>query len=67
MSNPKPAHWINYKGDVRNGLPQTMGPNLLNEILFPVVAEYDPKTNMTRVGVAHLQPSEPVLLTVKED
>lgn len=62
MSNPKPARWLNYKGDVRNGLPRSMGPNLLDEQLYPVVAEYDPKKNMTRVGLAFVLPKEPVEL-----
>lgn len=62
MANPKPARWLNYKGDVRRGLPRSMGPNLMDEILYPVVAEYNPKTNMTRVGLAYILPKEPVEL-----
>lgn len=48
--------WLNYRGDVRSGVPAVMGPSLNGELLYSVDAEYDPEADRTRVGFSKVAP-----------
>ncbi len=52
----RPIGFLNYRRDVTVAIGrmvdtgQPMGPNYMGELMWPVTAEYDAETNMTRVG-----------------
>jgi hypothetical protein len=54
--------WANYPGDVLAGITadidsgKPMGPNYMGESMWPVEANYDEATNVTRVGFSLLGP-----------
>jgi hypothetical protein len=49
MTDEEPTRWLNYKGD-RRTMRNVVGPDTAGALLTPVEAEYDPETDMTRVG-----------------
>ena len=56
----------NYHGDVRHTFDfETFegrkGPNYMGEIMFPVTAEYDEETNMTKIGFSLMPPAPMVM------
>lgn len=60
----KPTGWATYRRDVRVGIQraidsgQPMGPNYMGELMWPVEATYDPKTDSTRVGFTLVPPAD---------
>lgn len=56
MSARKPVRFLHYRGDVTLGIPPAMGPNTLNEVLYPVAAAYDPDMGRTTVGLSYIAP-----------
>ena len=54
------AGHLNYKGDVRGSFDsmKALGPNTRGEMCWPVSAEYDPETKMTRVAFSKTPPPE---------
>lgn len=56
VATDKPKRYVhrhlNYKGDLREVIPigKIMGPNAMNELFVVLKTEYDPETDMTRVG-----------------
>lgn len=53
----QPTGWATYNGDTRGILTEgPKGPNTLGEALWPVTADYDPKTDKTRVGFSLVAP-----------
>ncbi len=52
MSLPPPVYHLTYRADVRHIVGEVKGPNLLDECLTAVTADYDPATGTTRVGFA---------------
>jgi hypothetical protein len=44
--------FVNYSGDVRHIIGEVKGPNLLDEVLTAVTADYDEASDTTRVGFA---------------
>lgn len=65
MTTPQRAAigFANYPGnvteaiarDVETGRPS--GPNYMGELMWPVTADYDTATNVTRVGFSLMEPS----------
>lgn len=55
----KPLFWCTYTGDVTNGVREPAGPNTMGELLWPVVASYDPESGKTRVGWSLIPPKMP--------
>jgi hypothetical protein len=53
MTAPKATTWLNYKGDHRGSVGRVMGPNLLNEYLTVVEANYDAAAGTSRLGLAY--------------
>lgn len=51
----KPQQFATYNGDARHMAEERrmVGPNTLGEFLVAVTADYDEKTNKTRVGFAY--------------
>jgi hypothetical protein len=47
-----PTRWANYPGNVVDSVGDVKGPNTLGEWLTAVGADYDPATDVTRVGFA---------------
>jgi hypothetical protein len=56
LKTREPVQWLNYRGRVSIEPGSPMGPNLMGEYLWPVVAEYDPETDTTRVGLSFIAP-----------
>ena len=54
----EPVTWLNYSGRVQINPLAPMGPNAIGELLWPVLAEYDAKTDRTRVGLSYVAPGE---------
>jgi len=52
----EPVRWLNYHDDVDVDFASPMGPNTMGERLWPVTSSYDPKTNVTRVGLSYVAP-----------
>jgi hypothetical protein len=58
----RPVGWATYVGNQvgyfsrRMAERRPMGPNMLREWLWPVVATYDPATHRTRVGFSLIAP-----------
>lgn len=50
---PAPVRWLNFPGDAREAIGQTVGPTTLRERLTAVTADYNPDTNVTRVGYVY--------------
>lgn len=50
---PAPVRWLHFHCDAREAIGQTVGPTTLGERLTAVTADYDPATNVTRVGYAY--------------
>lgn len=50
---PAPVRWLNFPGNACEAIGQTVGPTTLRERLTAVTADYDPATNVTRVGYAY--------------
>lgn len=55
----QPTNWLTYPGRVSPDPAIALGPNLLGEHLWPVSAEYDEKTDTTRVGLSFIAPPTP--------
>lgn len=53
MTAPKATTWLNYNGDHRGSVGRVMGPNLLNEYLTVVEANYDEAAGTSRLGLAY--------------
>ena len=56
-NRPPAAGKLTYKGRVEvphPGMP--MGPNTLGEWLWPVLWEYDPEADRTRIGFSYIEP-----------
>lgn len=50
---------LTYPGDHRHLVEPDqipLGPNAYGESFFPVIAEFDPETNKTRVGLTPIAP-----------
>lgn len=57
MPDREPVCWATYPGDCRAILTEgAKGPNTMGELLWPITADYDPKTNRTRVGFSYIGP-----------
>jgi len=50
MTMPTATRFATYPGDVTHIIGEVKGPNTLGEPLTAVSAEYDAKTDKTRVG-----------------
>jgi hypothetical protein len=52
MTERRPIGFANYPGDHTHlaGRDEPMGPNYMGELMWPVTAERDPKTDRTKVG-----------------
>ena len=67
MSERKPTGWANYRGDVTAGIQRAidserpMGPNYIGELMWPVEATYDAKTDSTHVGFSLIPPDSAAL------
>lgn len=58
MAQNIPVCFLNYPGDVSETILKEgpKGPSTMNELLYPVTAEYDPETDKTRVGLSYIAP-----------
>lgn len=55
------AGWLNYRGDLRESFDMTKpyGPkDVTREMIWPLVIEYDPASDMTRVGFTFQMPPQ---------
>lgn len=58
MAQNLPVRFLNYPGDARGILDEgAKGPSTMNELLYPVTAEYDEKADTTRVGFSYIAPA----------
>ena len=51
---PAPVRFANYPGDCTRIIGEVKGPNTLGEVLRAVTADYDPESDVTRVGFSYL-------------
>lgn len=66
----KPVRWLHYKGELSD-IPMEMGPDTVGpgfpwgfgQLLYPVTAEWDPKTDVTTVGLSYIVPSPEVIVS----
>lgn len=63
----QPVCYLNYNRDVVaaiadmiEGGTAAFGPSTMGEAVWPVEAEFDPKTGRTRVGLSYVAPATPV-------
>lgn len=59
MAEVATAGYLNYKGDVTKDfvMDKPYGPkDITREMIWPCSIEYDPETNMTRVGFTYQTP-----------
>ncbi len=58
----KPTGFANYPGNVTVAIARdvdagrSFGPNYMGELMWPVTADYDTATNVTRVGFSLMAP-----------
>ena len=61
----KPSRFLNYPGDVTHIVGEVKGPNMLREYLTAVTADYDPATDVTRVGFAYTTTADEMLGVIR--